>query len=184
MAQSEEPVIPGLIGNFNIPKAVIENKVDVLAFLEILVRKGVVSAQELDEIRAAVVAHLNAIYPELDLQYATPESMGQQAGLGGSALPPAQNANPVGSGGMASAAFQPTSQPKAAASFKPTAAAQAFIAEDAQQAKTGQAQNIPAGSVDQAASSVAPPAEKPAAPPAQSPNAPLYVSAPPPKFIK
>lgn len=180
MAQEQDPVIPGLIGNFNIPKAVIENKVDVLTFLELMVRKGVVSAQELDEIRAAVVAHLNAIYPELDLQYATPESMGQQAGLGGSSLPP-QGAN--AGGNMATQAFQPTSQqPAAAASFKPTAAAQAFLAED-QKPAGQQAQNVPAGDLSKPAEATEAKAA-PAPAPAQSPNAPLYVSAPPPKFIK
>ena len=59
-ASDKDPVIPGLIGNFNIPKSVIENKVDVLTFLELLVRKGMVTAEELDDIRGSVVAHLNA----------------------------------------------------------------------------------------------------------------------------
>lgn len=72
---AKEAFIPGLIGNFNIPKAVIENKVDVLTFLELMVRKNIITAQELDEVRSAVVAHLNAAYPELELSYATPEEL-------------------------------------------------------------------------------------------------------------
>ncbi|PKL78060.1 MAG: hypothetical protein CVV27_03975, partial [Candidatus Melainabacteria bacterium HGW-Melainabacteria-1] len=56
-----------------------ENKVDVLTFLELMVRKGIVTAQELDEIRAAVVAHLNAAYPELELSYSTPEELARAA---------------------------------------------------------------------------------------------------------
>jgi len=81
MAQNpaNEAFIPGLIGNFNIPKAVIENKVDVLTFLELMVRKNIITAQELDEVRAAVVAHLNAAYPELELSYSTPEELAKQA---------------------------------------------------------------------------------------------------------
>lgn len=81
MAQdpAKEAFIPGLIGNFNIPKAVIENKVDVLTFLELMVRKNIITAQELDEVRSAVVAHLNAAYPELELSYATPEELSKAA---------------------------------------------------------------------------------------------------------
>lgn len=73
--------VPKTIGGFNIPKAVIENKVDVLTFLEILVRKNIISAEELDSVRAAVVAHLNIMYPELQLSYTTPEAMASQAPL-------------------------------------------------------------------------------------------------------
>lgn len=81
MAQdpAQDAFIPGLIGNFNIPKAVIENKVDVLTFLELMVRKEIITAQELDEVRAAVVAHLNAAYPELELSYSTPEELARNA---------------------------------------------------------------------------------------------------------
>lgn len=81
MAQdpAKEAFIPGLIGNFNIPKAVIENKVDVLTFLELMVRKNIITAQELDEVRSAVVAHLNAAYPELELSYSTPEELAKQS---------------------------------------------------------------------------------------------------------
>lgn len=71
MAVESDNSVPKLVGGFNIPKAVIENKVDVLTFLELMVRKNIVSAQELDEIRAAVVAHLNAAYPDLQLSYNT-----------------------------------------------------------------------------------------------------------------
>lgn len=77
----DSEVTPKNIGNFNIPKAVIENKVDTLAFLEILVRKQIISTTELDEIRAAVVAHLNQLYPELELSYTTPEALASQAPL-------------------------------------------------------------------------------------------------------
>lgn len=73
--------VPKTIGGFNIPKAVIENKVDVLTFLEILVRKNIISPEELDSVRAAVVAHLNIMYPELQLSYTTPEAMAAQAPL-------------------------------------------------------------------------------------------------------
>lgn len=109
---AKDAFIPGLIGNFNIPKAVIENKVDVLAFLEILVRKGIVTAQELDEIRAAVVAHLNAAYPELELSYTTPDALTQPAAM--------QQTPPV-----AATASIPASKPGAAAApqFVPSAQA-------------------------------------------------------------
>jgi len=158
----KDALIPGLIGNFNIPKAVIENKIDVLAFLEIMVRKGIVTAQELDEIRAAVVAHLNVIYPELELKYATPESMGQQAGLGGSALPPPPPAKQAPSF-TAPASYTPpapaaqmTSPPKAESTFQVNADDKAV-------------EQMP---------EIKQPNEQPAA------ARPLWVQAPPPKFIK
>ena len=72
--------IPKIIGGFNLPKAVIESKVDTLTFLEILIRKNIITPDELDEIRAAVVEHLNILYPELDLSYTTPPPLGQQVG--------------------------------------------------------------------------------------------------------
>ncbi|HEY9841127.1 MAG: hypothetical protein ACAI44_02050 [Candidatus Sericytochromatia bacterium] len=111
MAQdpAKEAFIPGLIGNFNIPKAVIENKVDVLTFLELMVRKNIISAQELDEVRAAVVAHLNAAYPELELSYSTPEELAKQA-----------SAKPVST---APAQVQTAQAPGAPPSFAPTAGA-------------------------------------------------------------
>ncbi len=95
---AKEAFIPGLIGNFNIPKAVIENKVDVLTFLELMVRKEIITAQELDEVRAAVVAHLNAAYPELELSYSTPQELQQakQASMSAAAA-----ASPVASAGAA-----------------------------------------------------------------------------------
>ena len=68
-----------IVGNFNIPKAVIENKVDSLTFLELLLRKGLATDEEIDEIRAAVVAHLNVMYPDLRLSYATPLPLAEQA---------------------------------------------------------------------------------------------------------
>jgi len=71
--------IPKTIGGFNIPKAVIEAKVDTLTFLEILIRKGIITAEELDEIRGAVVEHLNILYPELKLSYTTPPALSEQA---------------------------------------------------------------------------------------------------------
>lgn len=71
MAVESDNSVPKLVGGFNIPKAVIENKVDVLTFLELMVRKNIVTPQELDEIRGAVVAHLNAAYPDLQLSYNT-----------------------------------------------------------------------------------------------------------------
>lgn len=98
---AKEAFIPGLIGNFNIPKAVIENKVDVLTFLELMVRKEIITAQELDEVRAAVVAHLNAAYPELELSYSTPQELQQakQASMSAAAA-----ATPVANAGAAPAA--------------------------------------------------------------------------------
>lgn len=92
---AKEAFIPGLIGNFNIPKAVIENKVDVLTFLELMVRKGIITAQELDEVRAAVVAHLNAAYPELELSYSTPEELAKSAPQPPLATTPAPSAPPT-----------------------------------------------------------------------------------------
>ena len=83
---------PKSIGNFNIPKAVIENKVDTLAFLEILVRKNIISTTELDEIRAAVVQHLNQLFPELELSYTTPEALASVAPLPENMVAPPEEA--------------------------------------------------------------------------------------------
>ncbi|MBC7544429.1 MAG: hypothetical protein H7338_17040 [Candidatus Sericytochromatia bacterium] len=81
-ADSWEPnTVPKIVGNFNIPKAVIESKVDTLTFLELLLRKGLATDEEIDEIRSAVVAHLNVMYPELRLSYATPLPLAEQAPL-------------------------------------------------------------------------------------------------------
>lgn len=114
MAQdpAKEAFIPGLIGNFNIPKAVIENKVDVLTFLELMVRKNIITAQELDEVRSAVVAHLNAAYPELELSYSTPEELAKQSQAKPVAAPVAPPAPVAQTGG-------PTPPP----SFSPAAGA-------------------------------------------------------------
>lgn len=163
----KEALIPGLIGNFNIPKAVIENKIDVLAFLEIMVRKEIITANELDEIRAAVVAHLNAIYPQLELSYATPESMGQQAGLGGAALPQ-QTAS--------KAASPPLYQPKSAPLSKPAVppGPQPMVAVNAPPAQTKIDNSQIKAVLEKAAEEN----------PAPAPNKPLWVQAPPPKFIK
>lgn len=82
MSQSWEPnTIPKVVGGLNFPKSVIETKVDVLTFLEILVRKQIVTYEEIDEIREAVVAHLNVLYPELKLSYGTPAPLNEQAPL-------------------------------------------------------------------------------------------------------
>ena len=75
----EPPTVPKVVGGFNIPKSVIETKVDTLTFLELLLRKGWATDEEIDEIRAAVVAHLNVMYPELRLSYSTPPSLADQA---------------------------------------------------------------------------------------------------------
>lgn len=151
----QEPVIPGLIGNFNIPKAVIENKVDVLTFLELMVRKGIVSAEELDDIRSAVVAHLNAAYPELELSYSTPD--------GGNKGPfNQQNAASAPQAGLANQAFSPTAAPAA------SIAASSMMAPLPEQKK------------EAAEAPKAPEAAKPAA----NPDKPLWVQAPPPRFIK
>lgn len=72
---------PKKIGNFNIPKTLIETKVDTLAILELMLRKNIATWEEIDEIREAVVMHLNAIYPELQLSYATPKPLYQEAGF-------------------------------------------------------------------------------------------------------
>lgn len=72
---------PKKIGNFNIPKTLIETKVDTLAILEVMLRKNIATWEEIDEIREAVVMHLNAIYPELQLSYATPKPLYQEAGF-------------------------------------------------------------------------------------------------------
>jgi hypothetical protein len=93
-AGSWEPnTVPKIVGNFNIPKAVIESKVDTLTFLELLLRKGLASDEEIDEIRASVVAHLNVMYPELQLSYATPPSLAEQAPIE-TAKPPSGPAAP------------------------------------------------------------------------------------------
>lgn len=176
---AKDAFIPGLIGNFNIPKSVIENKVDVLTFLEILVRKNIVSANELDEIRAAVVAHLNAIYPELDLAYTTPESMGQQAGLGGTALPPKPSQNKT----AAAQAF--STPPNSQASFKPSEASAGYMAKPDQQVGAGYmtSSQVKPGEATQEAPKDSAAEQQGTA--AQAPvNKPLWVQAPPPKFIK
>lgn len=72
---------PKKIGNFNIPKTLIETKVDTLAILELMLRKNIATWEEIDEIREAVVIHLNAIYPELQLSYSTPKPLYQEAGF-------------------------------------------------------------------------------------------------------
>jgi hypothetical protein len=74
----EPPTVPKIVGGFNIPKAVIETKVDTLTFLELLLRKGLASAEEIDEIREAVVLHLNVLYPDLKLSYSTPAPLADQ----------------------------------------------------------------------------------------------------------
>jgi hypothetical protein len=74
----EPPTVPKIVGGFNIPKAVIEGKVDTLTFLELLLRKGLATAEEIDEIREAVVLHLNVLYPDLQLSYSTPAPLADQ----------------------------------------------------------------------------------------------------------
>ena len=160
MAQDNEALIPGLIGNFNIPKAVIENKVDVLTFLELMVRKGVVTAAELDEIRAAVVAHLNAAYPELDLSYTTPASPAQQSPM---PAPAAQQA--MGNSIAANSMMAP--MPKSGADNKTDTQLPGEVKDAVNSFKAStETANMP---------------EVKSAP---SPNKPLWVQAPPPKFIK
>lgn len=78
----EQGSVPKIVGGFNIPKAVVENKVDVLTFLELLVRKGLTTPQEIDEIREIVVQYLNALYPELNLSYTSPPPPSEVMGLG------------------------------------------------------------------------------------------------------
>ncbi len=166
-ASDQDPVIPGLIGNFNIPKSVIENKVDVLTFLELMVRKGIVTPEELDEIRSAVVAHLNAAYPELELSYSTPEGGSQ-----GPFNPPA--AAPK-SGGLANGAFQAAPNPLQAAPnpLANQSLAGASMSAPLPEKKEDESAEKPAGS----------PAPNPAKP-AANPEKPLWVQAPPPRFIK
>jgi hypothetical protein len=74
----EPQTITKIVGGFNIPKSVIETKVDTLTFLELLLRKGLATAEEIDEIREAVVLHLNVLYPELQLTYSTPTPLADQ----------------------------------------------------------------------------------------------------------
>lgn len=157
-ASDQEPVIPGLIGNFNIPKSVIENKVDVLTFLELMVRKGIVSPEELDEIRSAVVAHLNAAYPELELSYSTPAA----GAKGGPFNPPTPKA-------------PPQQNPFGTAS-KPSIAASSMMAPMPSQ--KGEKEESKSGDAPAAAPAPAAPA------PAANPDKPLWVQAPPPRFIK
>jgi hypothetical protein len=70
---------PKKIGNFNIPKSVIECKIDTLAILELMLRKNIASWEEIDEIREAVVLHLNVMFPELQLTYTTPPPLKEEA---------------------------------------------------------------------------------------------------------
>ncbi|MFN8578470.1 MAG: hypothetical protein U0354_16695 [Candidatus Sericytochromatia bacterium] len=84
-------VTPKKIGNFNVPKNVIECKVDTLTFLEILLRKNICTWEEIEEIREVVVMHLNVIFPELQLSYSTPAPLKDQAPL----TPPEQPQKPL-----------------------------------------------------------------------------------------
>jgi len=81
MAQVNEESTPKKIGNFNIPKTIIECKVDTLTILELLLRKNLATWEEIDEIREAVVMHLNVLYPELQLTYSTPAPLKEEAPL-------------------------------------------------------------------------------------------------------
>jgi len=154
MAVESDNSVPKLVGGFNIPKAVIENKVDVLTFLELMVRKNIVTPQELDEIRGAVVAHLNAAYPDLQLSYNT---------AGPPIPPPAKT--------MASG-FQPVPPPviqPVAGGAPPTSVPLPGVP----------ATDQPAGAASTAAPTTSPSAAQPG-----GANKPLYVQAAPPKFIK
>lgn len=92
----ERGTVPKIVGGFNIPKATIENKVDVLTFLELLVRKGMTTPQEIDEIREIVVQYLNGLYPELNLSYTAPGSPAEaMAGAGGQKGTGPMGANPA-----------------------------------------------------------------------------------------
>jgi hypothetical protein len=91
MNQFNDNFTPKKIGNFNIPKNVIECKIDTLAVLELLLRKNVASWEEIDEIREAVVMHMNVMYPELQLTYSTPQPMKDEAPIG----PPDQPQKPL-----------------------------------------------------------------------------------------
>jgi hypothetical protein len=82
---------PKKIGNFNIPKSVIECKIDTLAILELMLRKNIASWEEIDEIREAVVLHLNVMFPELQLTYSTPPPMKEEAPF----MPPEAPAKPL-----------------------------------------------------------------------------------------
>lgn len=84
-------ITPKKIGNFNIPKNVIECKVDTLAFLELLLRKNICTWEEIEEIREAVVMHMNVMYPELQLSYSTPAPLNEQAPL----TPPEEPKKPL-----------------------------------------------------------------------------------------
>lgn len=84
-------VTPKKIGNFNVPKNVIECKIDTLAFLELLLRKNICTWEEVEEVREAVVMHLNVIFPELQLSYTTPQPLREQAPI----TPPEQPQKPL-----------------------------------------------------------------------------------------
>ncbi|RYX88339.1 hypothetical protein EON78_07660 [bacterium] len=84
-------VTPKKIGNFNVPKNVIECKIDTLAFLEVLLRKNICTWEEIEEIREAVVMHLNVIFPELQLSYSTPQPLKDEAPI----TPPDQPQKPL-----------------------------------------------------------------------------------------
>jgi len=81
MNQINDNVTPKKIGNFNIPKTIIECKVDTLSVLELMLRKNIATWEEIDEIREAVVMHLNVLYPELQLTYSTPTPLKEEAPL-------------------------------------------------------------------------------------------------------
>ena len=154
----KDVTIPGIIGGFNIPKGVIENKVDVLTFLEILVRKEIITASELDQIRNDVVAHLNAAYPDLALSYVQPQELkGPQqqkpaTSIAAQSMAPPQS---MAAKSMGSAAT-PTKMPPSAVVENPADAVKK------------------ANEMSKAANSPAP----------QGGNSPLYYEAPRPKFIK
>lgn len=106
MTQFNDSFTPKKIGNFNIPKNVIECKIDTLALLELLLRKNVATWEEIDEIREAVVMHMNVMYPELQLTYSTPQPMKDEAPIG----PPETPKQPL---------FYTAPPPEMAGSLKP-----------------------------------------------------------------
>ncbi|PIQ27394.1 hypothetical protein COW36_22595 [bacterium (Candidatus Blackallbacteria) CG17_big_fil_post_rev_8_21_14_2_50_48_46] len=157
MALESENSVPKIVGGFNIPKAVIENKVDVLSFLEILVRKNLVTAQELDDVRSAVVEHLNAAYPDLQLSVSN-----------GSPIPPP--AKPMSQAFVS--APPPVIQPMAAPAAPTVAPA----------APAASSPTPIAGGAPTPPANLSPTPSSPT--PGGSGAKPLYVQAQPPKFIK
>ncbi len=202
--QLNDNVTPKKIGSFNIPKSVIECKIDTLAILELLLRKNVASWEEIDEIREAVVMHLNVMYPELQLTYQTPKPLKDEAPIPGTepqqpqkplfySAPPPEVTNASPSAPPSSAPkeeVKPLQQPASPPLFhnaQPPKIASSVPRPNPQPIKPMSAppQVQPETTTNTEAAAPSPVQPSPSAPPAPSPSAPkpMFPNAGPPKIL-